>query len=283
MAEAVAGTAITTQIVPMVQGAGEAAKQSEELAKQTALDVAARAEEVRQRNLPVYDYEKVFFNSAYSMGLFGLGWVAIKLGLGMASMVNWLNSWNIPGIGPGEKIDDQAIEAMNKVVNVVQQIDNLLTMSIPAAPIAIVAAHAGLEYLRKRKFMDKRSKMAGDVTAALAGGMVGVALFTSMTAPPSNNGEPLPVVEDIPGGMGPDIWQSEGYVLTYVGSAKRGGMLGTMYYIYNIKKDGVVVDSFTVDNPNDATVKRVFAEHVAVLTAKEAAANYPPGSSGGAR
>lgn len=179
MAAAVAGTAITTQIVPMVQGAGEAAKQSEELAKQTALDVAARAEEVRARNLPIYDYEKVFFNSAYSVGLFGLGYAAVKMGQILAAIGIAIDEWGITG----NLIDDVTRARLNQMRNILNHIDSYLTPSIPLAPVAIVAAHAGLEYVRKRKFMDKKSKIAGDVTVALAGTLTGVALWQSWVDP----------------------------------------------------------------------------------------------------
>ena len=177
MAEAIIATKTTTE---MVQGAGEAAKQTEELTKQTALDIAARAEEVRQRNLPVYDYEKVFFNSAYSVGLYGLAFLAVKLGGALMTIVNVLNDNGLTGWA----VDDKAVAEMNKVGSVIAHIDRYMTASIPAAPVAIVAAHAGLEYVRKRKFMDKNSKLAGDVTVALAGGMAGISLFQGIVQDP---------------------------------------------------------------------------------------------------
>ncbi len=36
--------------------------------------------EVMQRRTTSYDYEKVFWNSAFGLGLVGMGWVAVKLG-----------------------------------------------------------------------------------------------------------------------------------------------------------------------------------------------------------
>ena len=40
----------------------------------------ARGYEAMKRQTTSYDYEKVFFNSAFGLGLVGLGWIAVKLG-----------------------------------------------------------------------------------------------------------------------------------------------------------------------------------------------------------
>jgi len=50
------------------------------LAESTAEAVEERSMKVMQRQLPTYDYEKVFWNSTYSIGLVGLTYVAVKMG-----------------------------------------------------------------------------------------------------------------------------------------------------------------------------------------------------------
>jgi hypothetical protein len=40
----------------------------------------AHSYEVMKRQTVAYDYEKVFFNAAFSLGLVGLGWITVKLG-----------------------------------------------------------------------------------------------------------------------------------------------------------------------------------------------------------
>jgi hypothetical protein len=40
----------------------------------------ARSYEAMQRSSVRYDYEKVFWNGTFTLGLLGLGWVAVKLG-----------------------------------------------------------------------------------------------------------------------------------------------------------------------------------------------------------
>ena len=42
--------------------------------------------EVMQRNSVKYDYEKVFWNGTFTVGLVGLGWVAVKLGQTIAGL-----------------------------------------------------------------------------------------------------------------------------------------------------------------------------------------------------
>jgi hypothetical protein len=48
----------------------------------------AHGYEVMRRQTVRYDYEKVFWNSTYGLGLLGLGWIAIKLGWIVSDLQN---------------------------------------------------------------------------------------------------------------------------------------------------------------------------------------------------
>lgn len=59
---------------------GDLIKKSSEAAARTAAQTMQYARTVQARQLPVYDYEKVFWNSTFTIGLVALGYAAIKLG-----------------------------------------------------------------------------------------------------------------------------------------------------------------------------------------------------------
>ena len=50
------------------------------MSEQVNLGVFSRAEEARERERRRFDYEKVFWNTLYGVGLVGLGYVTVKLG-----------------------------------------------------------------------------------------------------------------------------------------------------------------------------------------------------------
>jgi hypothetical protein len=53
---------------------------------ETVTATMARGYEVMQRQSVRYDYEKVFWNGTFTVGLVGLGWVAVKLGQTIAGL-----------------------------------------------------------------------------------------------------------------------------------------------------------------------------------------------------
>lgn len=261
------------------EGAGSVAAVGK-AAGETSIEVAQaftkEAAMVQARQTKTFDFEKVFFNSTYAVGLFGLSYAAVKMGQLMIWVINgldWLDFTN-------QIISPDAVKKMNKVGETLRVLDENFFIPIgPIVPVGIVSGMSAFEWLRVRKFQGDNTKKAGDIILGIGAVAAVYLAYVGLTAK-GDETKPLPVVTEGPTGYGPDIYQSEGYVLTYVGSGKHGGMAGAMYYIYEIKKDGAVVDRFTVDNPDDATVKRVFAEHVAVLKAKEAAPTTSDTSQG---
>lgn len=61
--------------------AAAVAKETVQVPIEVWSQVSKRANIVMRRALPTYDYEKVFWNSTFTIGLVGLSWAAVKLGI----------------------------------------------------------------------------------------------------------------------------------------------------------------------------------------------------------
>lgn len=133
-------------------------------AEGTAEELYARAEKVMKRDLPVYDYEKVFWNSMFSVGIIGVGYASLKLGRMMVALTSALNNLDILGWIPNE-----AVESMENIdKNILAPIDNVAMSLAPLAPIGAVGLQASFEYTKKRKFMSKYERLTGDVALGIA-------------------------------------------------------------------------------------------------------------------
>jgi hypothetical protein len=233
-------------------------------------DVNRHALEVMARKTTSYDYEKVFWNSTYSVGIFGLAWAAVKLGqwvkglgtLGTAvsnalettkalltgemsqdiynfiyersepdaihredKEPDWIQKllstagsvWLLQFVPflAGLKIADMkrefecwrlilkfredaalweawkaemaatdkhwkytgvegSIKLPEDAGDVLDVLDGFFSSYGSVVPVGIVAAHAALEFLRKREYLGKVDRMAGDVTLAVGGLGAGV-------------------------------------------------------------------------------------------------------------
>jgi hypothetical protein len=63
-----------------------AAKETVQVPIEVWNQISRRAQVVARRQLPTYDYEKVFWNSTFTIGLVGLSWAAVKLGIVIRSV-----------------------------------------------------------------------------------------------------------------------------------------------------------------------------------------------------
>jgi len=68
-------------VAEVVKGGGEGVRETVRVSAETWDMVAKRAKTIMIRQLPTYDYEKVVWNSTFTVGLVGVGWLAVKLGM----------------------------------------------------------------------------------------------------------------------------------------------------------------------------------------------------------
>lgn len=67
-------------VAEVIRGGGEGVRETVKVSAETWDMVSKRAKIVMIRQLPTYDYEKVVWNSTFTVGLIAVAWGAVKLG-----------------------------------------------------------------------------------------------------------------------------------------------------------------------------------------------------------
>lgn len=187
---AAAGLAVIPAIKAGAEAGIEAGIKVEREAERVEEKLHRRSSELFKRELPVYDFEKVAFQSLYGTGLLAVGWLGLKLGQFMIWTVRTINNMDIFNMIP-----DEAVNKMNVADAILGRIDaEVMIPYAPLMPAAITGGAAFIEYLRVREGLPPKQRKVADAAC----GMIGLGVLSLALTPPVAV-EPVPYEGGEPG------------------------------------------------------------------------------------